>query len=323
MPTAVPGETEVLTSLRGAVELARRNIVTHSVDLVVGEPQGLVLGVEVHPHRIAHATGEYLAVLAVAVHPDNAHHPDLVIQGNLFLGGHIERVTQCDVELVVRADPTGPGGVVEALFFNRDQLPLGHDRCRGNIRTLIEKIGCRECQYAILFGDIKHTVRRKAQAIRNLETDRRCEHLHLIGDTALGAVGDGPHASLARTDENHARIGANCHVTRVRHDRIQIDLEARRQLDLLEIGLERRCACPALRHRLDVQRCPCALEPLQFLHVVLGLCGNAAGYCRAKQRESGCKLACHVCLLMDFWKKTSPHSPPSGCACTSAVIGKV
>src|SRR5215470_6649395 len=68
---AVPGESEILACLGGAVDLTGGLIVAHAIDLVVGEPQRLVFGVEVHAHRITDAIGIDLAVFAVAIHADD------------------------------------------------------------------------------------------------------------------------------------------------------------------------------------------------------------------------------------------------------------
>src|SRR5579883_1879719 len=69
---AVPREAEILPGLDGAVELARRLVVAHAVDLVVGEPQGLVLGIEVEADRVANAVGVDFAVLAVPIHANDS-----------------------------------------------------------------------------------------------------------------------------------------------------------------------------------------------------------------------------------------------------------
>ena len=59
---------------------AGRRVVTHAVGLVVGEPDGLVLGVDVHADRVAHAACNHLAAGAVeGVHPDHAADAQLFV----------------------------------------------------------------------------------------------------------------------------------------------------------------------------------------------------------------------------------------------------
>src|SRR6185369_9410644 len=68
------GIAEVLASRLGdAVEFAGRCVVAHAVRLVVGEPYGLILGIDVHSDRIAHTPGDHLATRTVeGVEPDHA-----------------------------------------------------------------------------------------------------------------------------------------------------------------------------------------------------------------------------------------------------------
>ena len=54
------------------VDFAGRNVVTHAVDLVVGEPEVAGSRVEVLADRVADAARKDLAVLAVAIHADDA-----------------------------------------------------------------------------------------------------------------------------------------------------------------------------------------------------------------------------------------------------------
>ena len=90
--------------------------------------------------------------------------------------------------------------------------------------------------------------------------------LHLIGNPILVAVRDGIDIVLARADENHAGIGTHSHVARIGHDRIKIDLESGRKLDLLEIFPDGICLPPFLCDgpRLSGSR---ALERREFLQI--------------------------------------------------------
>ncbi len=90
-------------------------------------PERLVLRIEVHADRIAHAGRIDLAVLAVLVHADDAAHADLPVELDLVLGRHVVGLAELDIELVVGPDAAFAGGVVEALFRLRDQLPFGND----------------------------------------------------------------------------------------------------------------------------------------------------------------------------------------------------
>jgi hypothetical protein len=113
----------VLAGAGDPVQLAGRDVVAHAVDLVVGEPEVAVLRVELDPDRVADAAREDLAVLAVAVHADDAADALLVVELGLLRGGHVERLAERDVELVVRPDAADAGGVVERLLARGISLP--------------------------------------------------------------------------------------------------------------------------------------------------------------------------------------------------------
>ena len=121
----VPGPAAVM-----AVDLARRLVVAHAVDLVVGEPELAGLGVEVVADRVADAGGIDLAALAVLVHPDHAADADLLERLDELGRRHVVRLAERDVELAVRPDAADPRGVVEALVLGRDQLARGDHRHR-------------------------------------------------------------------------------------------------------------------------------------------------------------------------------------------------
>src|SRR5690348_410853 len=97
--SAVIRETEVLAGLDGAVELTRRNVVAHAVHLIVAEPERLVLRIEVHADRVADACRVDLAVLSVAIHPDDPADAPLLVEVGLLWRRYVERLAERDVEL--------------------------------------------------------------------------------------------------------------------------------------------------------------------------------------------------------------------------------
>ena len=80
---------------------------------------------------------------------------------------------------------------------------------------------------------------------------------------------------LARADEQHVGRGRDRHVARVGHDRVQVDPEARRQLDPLQVLADRVGVGAGLRHRRDVEVGRRDLHLLQLLDVLAP--GPAAG----------------------------------------------
>src|SRR5690606_8629250 len=100
LAAAVPREAKILTSLRDAVQLARRDVVAHAVHLIVGEPELAVLRVEIHADRVADARGIDLAVLAVETDTDDAADSVFGKAFELALCRDIERLPECDIELV-------------------------------------------------------------------------------------------------------------------------------------------------------------------------------------------------------------------------------
>lgn len=264
---AIPGEAEVLARFRGAVDLARRNVVAHPVHLIVGEPDVAGLGVDVHADRVADAAGEDLAPGAVGLHPHDAADAPLVVELALLGRGHVEGLAERNVDHAVRADVADAGGVVEALLLDRDQLALLHEVEGRHIARFIEELGRGKEKHAVLLGDIEEAVLREAGAVRDGEAQRGGEILHLIGHAVLVAVGDGPDLVLAGAHEGHDALRPHSHVARIGDHGIEADAEALRQLDPLEIALDAVGEVSALLDEGEVGGAG-ALEIRQFLEIV-------------------------------------------------------
>ena len=120
-----------------------------------------------------------------------------------------------------------------------------------------------------MLGDIQDAVRAHAHAVGNLEIDAGGETFDLLGVAVLIAVGNRPDIGLARADEHGADIAANRHVPGVRHDRVNIDLEAGRQLDLFQVLAELLDLRRVLRNGLQRQVGSGRAEVLQSVEVFL------------------------------------------------------
>src|SRR5690606_23949508 len=144
IPAPVIRKAEVLPHFRSTVDLTRRDIVSHAVDLVIRKPERIVLRVEVHAHRVAHALCIHFSVLAVPIHPQYAHHAVAGIELQLIATRYVVRITQRDVELVVRTDPARARAVIEALLRHRHQLTLRDHDIRRYIWPFIEELRGRE-----------------------------------------------------------------------------------------------------------------------------------------------------------------------------------
>ena len=108
------------------VDLARRDIIAHAVDLVVGPPQLSGDGVEIVADRVSNSVGVNLAPRAIEVHADDPADAPFCVLVQLVRRGHVERLAQRDVDLAVRTDLADPRGVVEQFLFRRDQVALRH-----------------------------------------------------------------------------------------------------------------------------------------------------------------------------------------------------
>jgi hypothetical protein len=131
----------------------------------------------------------------------------------------------------------------------------------------------REHHHPVLLGDVEEAVLGEAHAVRDDEVDRRCEALHLVRHAVLVAVGDHPHVFLAGADENRNPLRPDCHVTGIRDDREELDLEAVRDFDLLQIGAKLVGIFPCLLDRFEIGRGrACGLHRPELLQIVLRLC---------------------------------------------------
>ena len=161
-------------------------------------------------------------------HADDAADAGLLVELHLLRREHVERLSERDVELVVRPDAAHARGVVIGFLLAGNQLTLLHDNEGGDVRAFVEELGCGENKHAVLLGDEQKAVLGEAHPIRDDETDRRRELLDLVGHAVLVAVGDGPHLALARTDERHHALRSDGHVAGIRYDGIKADLEPSR-----------------------------------------------------------------------------------------------
>jgi hypothetical protein len=57
----VPGKAEIKADRGRAVQFLRRNVVAHTIDLIVGEPQDPIFRIEIHAHRITNAARKNFA----------------------------------------------------------------------------------------------------------------------------------------------------------------------------------------------------------------------------------------------------------------------
>ncbi len=199
-PPPYHGKPKFWPGLGGVVDLARRLVVAHAVHLVVGEPEGLVLRIEVHPDRIADAVRVDLAVAAVAIHADDAAKAPLVVEIVLFGSVDVIGLPERDVELVVRPDAADAGRMVEAFLRGRDQFALLHDRRHCDVRTLVEELGGREGQYPVLLDGEQKAVLREADAVRIAELDRRRELPHVLGNAHVATIRQRVDLGLAGAD---------------------------------------------------------------------------------------------------------------------------
>ncbi len=139
------------------------------------------------------------------------------------------------------------------LLLGRDQLALiNHDK-GGRVRTFLEELRRREDEHAVMLGDEEEVVVRHADAVRHLEVDRRRELLDDVGNAVLVLVDHRVDLGLARADEEDAGLTADRHVPGVRHHGVKADLEARRQLDLLQVLLDLVGAAARLGNLRDGQ----------------------------------------------------------------------
>ncbi len=134
-----------------------------------------------------------------------------------------------------------------------------------------------------MLHDDQEPVFRPADAIGNLEIERRGKRLHLVGHAIAVAVGHRPHHRLAGADEKHVGRRRNGHVPGVGDYRIKVDLEAGRQLDLLQVLADRIGIAACLRHWRDVEVGRGDLELLEALQVV-GL-----RLCKSRRRGKRCR----------------------------------
>ena len=84
----------------------------------------------------------------------------------------------------------------------------------------------------------EEAVLREAHAVRYLLRQGRRELLHFVSNAAAGAVGHHPDFRFAGADKCRDALRADRDVARIRHQRVQRNVEARRQFDLGQILLD-------------------------------------------------------------------------------------
>jgi hypothetical protein len=195
---------------------------------------------EVHADRVAHPVGVDLAPGAVPVHADDPADPGLVVELRLFRREHVEGLAERDIELVVRPDAADPGGVVIALLVDGDEFSLGHDGNGHHVGALVEELCRRIHDHPVLLRHVEKAILGETGAVGDGQLERLGETLHLVRHPVLVAVGHDPGIVLAGSDKDRDPLGANRHMAGVGDDCIELDLEARRQLDSLQ-SLANRC----------------------------------------------------------------------------------
>jgi hypothetical protein len=165
-----------------------------------------------------------------------------------------------------------------------DQPALLHHRLHRDIRAFVEESAAGKASTAVVLGDVQHAVRREAQPVRHAEADGGREDLHLVRHAVAVAVGDRPDAVLAGADEDHAG-SAHRHVPRVRHHGVELDAEALRQLDALQVAAQRVGAAAVLRHRFHLHGGARRAELLQTVEIAALRGGRGAGRRRPYRRR--------------------------------------
>jgi hypothetical protein len=226
--------------------------------------------------------GKDLLVLAVLIHAHDAADTCAVVEIELLLGRHVEGLAEGDIDLSVGADTADAGGVVVALLRGRDEIALLQNLECCDVGPLVEKLRRRKLKDPVLLGHVKHAVRREADTIREVEGQGGCEHLHLVGNAILVPIRDGVDVLLAGTDEDDSGIRPHGHVACIRHEGVELDLEALRQLDALQIAAKRVGLAPLLWNGLRLLGAR-ALEVAQTLEIAGGRLNGRLGERRHRQ----------------------------------------
>jgi hypothetical protein len=194
--------------------------------------------------------------------------------------------------------------VIVALLGLRDQLAFRHDDAGDDVGALVEEFSGRIFQHSVLLDDIKEAVLRETAAVGNLLRQGRGELLHLVADAAARAIGHDPGFRLAGADECCDALRADRDMPCVRHQRVERDLEARRQLDLGKVLLDLIGFRPTLRDLRPVSRAAGGTHRAQ--------CLERAGRRRCRLRECrpcGQRQCSHRHLQMKF-HRCLPAMPP-------------
>jgi len=197
------------------------------------------------------------------------------------------RLAEGDGELVVRADGTDPRAVVVTLFILGYQLAGRHHDVRRHVRPLVEELGGREHQHAVVLGDEQKAVRAETGA-RLGEGDRRGEALHLVGGAVLGAIGDRPQVGLAGADEDHSAGRPDCHMAGIGHYSVEVNAKPFGQLDAFEVLADGIGGGAVLGNGLHVQGLAGGLHRAHALQgFVTGRRRDGSGAAQRKQGAQG------------------------------------
>ena len=261
--TVVEREAEVFASLGQLVQLAGRNVITQTVNLVVGCPD-VALWSDGQTSWIAHAFGIHGAARAVqAVVTHHAANTDFFVQSDFVFGLNVVGLAQGQVDLAIFVDFTNATSVVERLLFHGNQFAFRHNHAHCNVWTFVEVFSGREVQHAVGFSNDQETVFGEANAIGVRKFDGGCKCLDFSCGIAIVAVGHSPHGGFTCTDEQHVGGRSHCHVTCVRHNGVQLNLEAFRQLDFFQVGAQLISVFAVLWDGRDVHVGVCVAHALQ------------------------------------------------------------
>ena len=278
----------MLAHLGMLIQLAWGNVVAHSVHLVVGGPD-VALRPDRDSSRVAMALGVNSAPCSIqAIEAQHGSDAQLFEQCHLVSRLHVVWLAHRHVDLAVLVDLANAPCMVERLLFHRNQLAFGNDHADGDVRAFIEILSSWEVENPVRLGHHQESVLREANAVRVAEFDRGCKNLDLSRRIAVVAVGYCVDIGLARADKQHVGRGRNSHVSGVRHHSVQIDFEAFRQLDLLQVGANgvgvlaflgngsQRHARRGIAHALQ-RRQVGVLRPVLSVNRCCRQCGNCQG----------------------------------------------
>ena len=127
--------------------------------------------------------------------------------------------------------------MVVALLSFWNKLAFCDDYSGDNIRTFIKELGRWIFKHSILFDGVQEAVLREAGAVGYFLRQGRREFLDFVTQAAAGAVGHHPDFRFARANKSCDALRSDRDVTSVRHQGVQRNVEAWRQLYFTQILL--------------------------------------------------------------------------------------